>query len=224
MTNNEKTESVASKTEKTKKSVMRRQAILAAAIDLFDRKGYVNTSLDDVAQAVGIKREALYYYFRSRSEMLLAIIEPQTADLVGGLKEVLNSNTRPEDRLRAAIKNHLKCFDRHCLEMTISLRDGIMGATPEVRTVMQTVWKEYEQMWTRLIEQGQADGSFVKLGDPKMVAFAILGMCNWLSRWYSPRKSCTIDELINTYFNLLCQGLLPREDTPPSPISRKNSS
>jgi AcrR family transcriptional regulator len=201
---------------KPRKSDLRREAILASSIDLFDRKGYANTSLDDVAQAVGIKREALYYYYRSRSEILLAIIGPQTSGLVDGLRQIMAEQMPPADKLRAAIRNHLQRFDRHCLEMTISLRDGIMASTPEVREAMQKVWKEYEQMWTRLVDDGQADGSFVKIGKPKMVAFAILGMCNWLSRWYSPRKDTTIDELIDVYHGMITRGLLPREGAEPA--------
>lgn len=210
---------------KPRKSELRREAILASAIDLFDRKGYANTSLDDVAHAVGIKREALYYYFRSRAEILLAIIGPQTTGLVDGLREILAGEAPPAEKLRAAICNHLRRFDRHCLEMTISLRDGIMGSTPEVRASMQKVWKEYEQMWTQLVGDGQADGSFVKVGSPKMVAFAILGMCNWLSRWYSPRKDTTIEELIDIYHGMITQGLLPRADGQPAhaaePLTRR---
>lgn len=203
-------EPISAPAAKRRKSELRREAILACAIDLFDRKGYSATSLDDVAQAVGIKREAVYYYFGSRSELLLAIIGPQAHDLVDGLRQVMQSELDATGRLKAAISNHLLRFDRHCLEMTISLRDGIMSSPPEVRSAMNKVWKDYEHMWTQLIAEGQADGSFSKHGKPKMVAFAILGMCNWLSRWYSPRKESTIEELIETYFGMLTQGLAPR--------------
>lgn len=193
-----------------RKSDLRREAILQKAVDLFDRQGYVNTSLDDVAKAVGIKREALYYYYRSRAEILLAIIGPQTAALVDGMARVVAQDLPAIEKLEGAIRNHLQRFDRHCLEMTISLRDGIMGANPEVRGAMQRVWKEYESMWTALIDGGQRDGSFDRIGDPKMVAFGILGMCNWISRWYNPRKDASIEELIRTYFVMVSQGLVPR--------------
>lgn len=195
---------------KPRKSDLRREAILRKAVDLFDRHGYVNTSLDDVAKAVGIKREALYYYYRSRAEILLAIIGPQTAALVDGMAGVVAQDLPAIGKLEAAIRNHLQRFDRHCLEMTISLRDGIMGASPEVRRAMQRVWKEYEGMWTALIDGGQRDGSFARIGNPKMVAFGILGMCNWISRWYNPRKDASIEELIRTYFVMVSQGLVPR--------------
>jgi AcrR family transcriptional regulator len=205
---------------KPRKSDLRREAILRTAVDLFDRHGYVNTSLDDVARAVGIRREALYYYYRSRAEVLLAIIGPQTEALVEGMKAVMEGGASAPEKLELAIRNHLKRFDRHCLEMTISLRDGIMGASPEVRSAMQRVWKDYERMWTALVEQGQRDGSFVVLGEPKMVAFGILGMCNWLSRWYNPRKHASVDELIRTYFLMLTQGLLPRPAKAPASARR----
>ena len=68
-------------------------------------------------------------------------------------------------------------------------------------------------MWTRLIDEGKASGEIADLGDSKMIAFGILGMCNWLARWYNPRKSAPIDGIIDTYFAMLSQGLQPRGAT-----------
>ena len=193
---------------KTKKSARRREEILQRAAKLFDRQGYANTSLDDVARAVGIKREALYYYYRNRSEILLAIIGPQSVALIEGLRAVMRTAATPQEKLHGAIRNHLQRFDRYCLEMTVSLRDGLLEATREVRTEMTRIWKDYERMWTALIAEGQASGDFARGGDAKMIAFGILGMCNWLARWYNPRKQVSIDELIRTYFDLIGAGLI----------------
>lgn len=196
---------------KPRKSDLRRQAILDSALDLFERKGYAHTSLDDVAQAVGIKREALYYYFRSRAEILLAIIRPQSEGLVDGLRQILESPASSPEKLRLAIRNHLQRFDRHCLEMTVGLRDGVMGSAPGVRESMQKVWADYERMWAQLIGDGQRDGSFVVAGAPKVVAYAVLGMCNWLARWYDPHGPTSIEELIEIHHQIVAGGLLPRE-------------
>ncbi len=57
-------------------------------------------------------------------------------------------------------------------------------------------------------------------GEPKMVAFGILGMCNWLARWYNPRKSASIDQIIDTYFGMLSMGLAPR-DPKSSTVSKR---
>src|SRR3546814_15769937 len=101
----------------------RREEIIQTATELFDRQGFFNTSLDDVAQAIGLKREALYYYFKNRAELLLAIIEPQAIDLIAGLEVIVSSDLPSEQKLHRAMENHLDRFDRPCLEMKITLRE-----------------------------------------------------------------------------------------------------
>jgi len=195
---------------RTKKSLQRRDAILARATELFDRQGFANTSLDDIARAVGITREGIYYYFKNRSEILLSIIQPQSQGLVDGLRAVLDDDALDHrQRLEAAIRNHLVRFDRYCLEMTVSLRDGYFDdSDADVLAVMNRFWKDYEQMWTELVQEGQEAGAFRAAGDPKMIAFAILGMCNWLARWYDPKGSTSIDDLIGDYSDVIANGLV----------------
>jgi AcrR family transcriptional regulator len=193
---------------RTVKSERRREEILRRATECFDRTGYANTTLDDIAKAVGIKREGIYYYFKNRSQILLEIIEPQSVALVEGITEIVgDAGLSPRQKFRAAIRNHLERFDRYCLEMTVSMRDGRFDGEPELRDAMTRVWKSYEAQWERLIEEGQADGTFRRIGDAKMLAFAVLGACNWLARWYDPRKPVTIEELIGSYTDLLSVGL-----------------
>jgi AcrR family transcriptional regulator len=202
---------MAEQTGKVKKSTLRRVAILQNALKIFDRQGFANTSLDDIAQETGVKREAIYYYFGNRAEILLNIIRPQSEALLEGLREIIASDANPHDKLYLAIRNHLERFDRHCLEMTVSLRDVYLEDAEDVRREMDTIWRAYESMWTRLIAEGQAGEQFAACGDPKMVAFGILGMSNWLARWYDPKKSIGITELIDTYFGMIAYGLVQPE-------------
>jgi len=206
---------------RTKKSIQRRDTILARATELFDRKGFANTSLDDIARAVGITREGIYYYFRNRSEILLSIVQPQSQGLVDGLTAIMDDDALDHDaRLEAAIRNHLERFDRYCLEMTVSLRDGYFDESDaDVHAVMNRFWKAYEHMWTDLVREGQEAGAFRTAGDPKMIAFAILGMCNWLARWYDPSGTTTIDDLIGGYCDMIAHGLVavPVGGVPPAP-------
>ncbi len=204
--------------KKVKKSELRRESILQNALKIFDRQGFANTSLDDIAKETGVKREAIYYYFNNRAEILLHIIRPQSEALVEGLREVVGSKSSFQDKLHGAIRNHLERFDRHCLEMTVSLRDVYLEDAREVRREMDKIWRSYETMWTDLIAEGQQKGDFRKCGEPKMIAFGILGMCNWLARWYDPRRAIAIDELIDTYFGMVAFGLVSdraRHTVPP---------
>lgn len=196
-------------TTPTPKSQRRRDDILRRAAELFDRQGYPNTSLDDIARAVGIRREGIYYYFRNRAEILLNIIEPQSEALLTGLRGIMADGSLDAGaKLCQAVRNHLERFDRYCLEMTVSLRDGHIEEAGEVRASMDRIWKDYERMWTDLIAEGQAAGVFRRGGDPKMLAFGILGMCNWLARWYDPEGGTSIDELVDSYADMVGHGLI----------------
>jgi AcrR family transcriptional regulator len=195
----------------TSKSQRRREDILKKATELFDRQGYANTSLDDIARAVGIAREGIYYYFKNRAEILLHIIEPRSLALIAGLGAIMAAPGRSHaEKLHDAVRNHLEQFDLHCLEMTVSLRDGHLEDARSVRAVMARIWKEYEALWTRLVAEGQRAGEFRAMGDPKMLAFGILGMCNWLARWYDPKKGVPISELVEAYSGMVGGGLIAR--------------
>jgi len=197
-----------------RKSALRREAILRNALRIFDRQGFANTSLDDIAKETGIKREAIYYYFSNRAEILLHIIRPASESLVEGLRGIVESKASFRDKLYRGIENHLERFDRKSLEMTAALRDVYLEDANQVRRAMEEIWRSYETMWTRLIEDGQACGEFAKCGQPKMVAFGILGMCNWLARWYDPKKAIGVDELIDTYFQIIAYGVIRNDQTP----------
>jgi len=195
----------------TNKSTRRRDEILHRAIQLFDTQGYANTSLDDIARAVGIAREGIYYYFKNRAEILLSIIRPRSEALIEAVQRIVDdSSLSPAQKLHEAVRAHLEQFDKYCLEMTVSLRDGHMEDTPDVGVAMRRIWKDYEHLWTKLIEDGQRHGAFRSIGDPKMLAFGILGMCNWLARWYDPKKEAPIAELVEAYFGLIAGGLVEK--------------
>jgi AcrR family transcriptional regulator len=198
----------AQKQPKKIKSELRREAILQNALKIFDRRGFANTSLDDIARETGVKREAIYYYFKNRAEILLNIIRPQSEALVESLRAIVTSEASFRDKLYFGIRNHLEHFDRNCLEMTVSLRDVYLEDAKEVRREMAKIWRAYETMWTQIIAEGQRTGDFTRSGDPKMVAFGILGMCNWLARWYDSKKSVGVEELVETYFGMIAHGVL----------------
>jgi TetR/AcrR family transcriptional regulator, cholesterol catabolism regulator len=192
----------------TRKSMVRRNQILQSAIVLFDQRGYSSTSLDDIAKDVGFTREGVYYYFKNRSEILYEIIEPQSASLLFGLKEIVEDDALSyEEKLRGAVRNHLARFDRYCLEMTVCLRDGLVDVDSDVRKKMMLFWKHYEAMWCDLIKAGQHEGSFREIGDPKLLAFGILGMCNWMARWYDQGGPFTVEKIIECFSELTIGGI-----------------
>ncbi len=186
----------------------RRLEILRRATEVFERQGINQTSIEDIAQAVGIKREGIYYYFKNRSDILAEIILPVSASLLSNLRNIRRTSMNSRDKLRAAIRSQLGSFNPSYLEMTVALRDDHFLKTDDRLAELRQVWKDHSAEWALLIREGQESGDLRPDLDPKIVAFGILGMCNWVSRWFHPSKEITLDEIIETYSAMAVDGLL----------------
>lgn len=185
----------------------RRDEILRAAQDLFHRQGYANTSLDDIARAVGIKREGLYYYFENRTQILITIIKPLGLQLRDTVKDILASGDEPEEKIRRAVENHLMRFENRFAESKITLRDDYFAENEAVLAEMGPIWDEYEDLWAAIIEEGQAKGVFDPALDSRLAFLGILGFCNWAARWYEPGNSIPVPDLIEMYNRMIVRSL-----------------
>ncbi|MBC8258108.1 MAG: TetR/AcrR family transcriptional regulator [SAR324 cluster bacterium] len=185
----------------------RKEEIIRRATEVFERKGVSGASFEDIAEAVGIKREGLYYYFRDRAAILVEITLEPSRKLLNGLQNIIDSNQTFRDKLRLALENHLDRFDPNYLEMAVALREHHIYETNDEMEALRQVWKEYSDLWVALIRNGQAEGTFQSGQNPKLVAYGVLGMCNWLSRWYDPAKDIPVTEVIDTYFSMILNGI-----------------
>lgn len=187
----------------------RREEILRAAQDLFHRQGYANTSLDDIARAVGIKREGIYYYFPNRTKILITIIKPLGLQLRDRVSEILESDASPEDKICQTVENHLMRFENRFAESKITLRDDYFTENEVVLAEMQPIWDEYETLWVAIIQEGQDKGVFDAALDPRLAHLGILGLCNWVARWYKPGQSIPVPDLIAMYNRMVLRSLQP---------------
>ena len=178
-------------------------------MQLINERGFINLSLGDIADAIGIKREGVYYYYRNRFDILLAIIKPTAEDLVSSLKTILKKEVPPRRKLQLAIENHLMRFERAHAETRITLKDTYFQEDETLMNKMRPIWEAYGALWVKLIRDGQTAGVFRSDIDARVVAFGILGMCNWVSRWYNPRKRVSPKELSESYSNLILEGIAP---------------
>jgi AcrR family transcriptional regulator len=190
----------------------RRTQILRRAAEIFARKGVAETSMEDIAAAVGIKREGVYYYFENRTAILLEIILPQSNALLSTLRRICGSSAQPAEKLRSAIGNHLDAYNPNYVEMSVALREHHFVQDQDKLHKLRAVWEDYEQLWRGLIAEGQNTGAFDTRHDAKLVAFGILGMCNWVCRWYRPGGDIAIDDIADTYADMVMGGLIRGED------------
>jgi AcrR family transcriptional regulator len=195
--------------QKTQKSQQRREDILASARELFERKGFANTSINDIAQACGIKRENVYYYYPSRGDILIELVRPNNQLLVAGMERILAADVTPVTKLFLALQHHIRLFDRVALDtVTVGLRGIAHDDRQSVHKEVRPLYKKYEECWVQLIREGAEAGVLRPTENPKLVVFAILGMCNWLTHWYDPAGPVALDGIVDVFFDLIAGGLV----------------
>lgn len=194
----------------------RRHQILRRAAEIFERKGVAHTTMEDIAQAVGVKREGIYYYFSSREDILLEIILPQSSALLNHFRNAMATHLSATEKLHQAIRVHLSGYNPGYLEMSVMLRENHYFKDKQKLGELRTIWHQMTQLWIDLIREGQINNEFNSNLDPKLAAFGILGMCNWMSRWFDPSQDATIPDIIETFFTLSSQGVLKGGSNPSS--------
>lgn len=165
------------------RSDAQRQAILDAACQLFIDKGFGGTPINDIADAVGVTRTALYYYFPSKESMLEALTEEVTEKASHIASSVSGRDELPADEaLRLLILQHAGLILSHPLHFRVVERSEASLPEPHRRTA-QAARRAVLEHFVRVIERGMADGVF-RRGDARVAAFSIIGMCNWCAWWF----------------------------------------
>ncbi len=181
------------------------EEIFAEAVRIFKQKGYHATSVQDIADAVGLQKGSLYHYISSKDELLYKIFERSTGALTRRLKDILASEAAPPEKLRAAMDAHLTALTNQLDLYTVYLSER-RTLTGRVNARVRTEAERHARLIEQIVQEGITRGDFHRT-DAKMAAHAILGMCNWLYQWYSPTGRLTPEEIARIFADLVLNGL-----------------
>jgi AcrR family transcriptional regulator len=179
--------------------------IVVAAIRLFHEKGYHATSMQDIADVVGLQKGSLYHYISSKEDLLVAIIHDAIAQYNARLTEVIGKDMSVRLKLELAVRNHLMGIAENLGMLTIFLRESY-ALNPDQQRLISEESSRYNQMFEELYREGVAAGELRPL-DPKLATRTVLGACNWFYRWYRPDGTRSIDELTAFFVDLLFNGI-----------------
>ncbi|MEW6642148.1 MAG: TetR/AcrR family transcriptional regulator [Pseudomonadota bacterium] len=175
----------------------RRIEILDAASRAFMRQGFAATSLDRVSDEIGSTKGAIYYYYRSKSELFFAVHRRGMELTRAAIGPSFEAQGSARDRLHGMavahtilIIDHLpylrviaQGLEMHLLERT---NDSERAELADVAALREA----NESLYISVINDGVASGEFRPV-DAKLVAKPLLGALNWTSRWYQPRRGET---------------------------------
>jgi len=169
------------------------QAILEAASNLFIKRGYEGTTMQDIAQELGVSRSALYYYFKNKEEILVSLTEGLTIAAQQLASQVVEKGKPPEEALRELIHQHAKLILYRPVQFRVV--DQAEGSLPdEQRKIAETARRVLLQRFIEVVQRGIEIGCFRQV-NARVAAFSIIGMCNWTAWWFKADGAKSAEEI-----------------------------
>jgi AcrR family transcriptional regulator len=195
-----------------------REQIVRTAADLFRERGYRATTLDHIAARLGMSKATLYAYFRAKEAILAAISRETIETFTHELRVVLRSDLSPEDKVRRIVREHVRFVIAHRSFLTVFFSEEI-NLPARFARALAAQKDRYDKGVESVIVDGIRRGVFRDV-PPRLVVFGILGMVNWLYKWYDPRGRWGAEDIASAFLVLLEGGLLRRQRREPAVARR----
>jgi AcrR family transcriptional regulator len=186
---------------------VKREAVIRVAARAFNKRGYHNTSIDEIAAALNVTKPTIYYYVANKEQLLLECI-------FAGLERVLEPFRAPpvqgvtaRERFNDVIRHYAQAIASEYGWCMVRAED--LGLEPKSMAHIKKLKSEIDHGIRQLLEDGVRDGS-IKTDDIKMTAFALAGALNWIAHWYREDQSMTAGEIADAFVRIFNSGLTPR--------------
>lgn len=198
----------------------KRQAVLQTAAQLFNERGFHATSLDDIAERLHVSKPTLYYYVKSKDDILLECVRSALELMRAGIAEVREGGGRALDQLIACMRIYAGIVMQDFGKCVIRIGEDPLPAPlkKELRRLKAGIDAEFRQ----LIDEGIREGSLAPC-DPKMAAFMLAGALSWVGRWYRDDGALTPAQITDQGIALLLGGVLAARSAA-SPVPARSSS
>jgi TetR/AcrR family transcriptional regulator, cholesterol catabolism regulator len=185
-----------------------RAKIMRAASQVFDEFGYSGATMDRIAAESGYSKPALYYYFKSKSEIIYLMLEEMITVMMDRHRQRVRAKASPCELLQAIFRDvvglmddrrgYVRVFFEYQRELSPAQRREVLARRAEYTTAVE-----------RVLERGIADGQFADV-DVSIATRGIFGMCNYSYQWYRPGGKSTSVEVADELWRLFSRGLLAR--------------
>lgn len=185
----------------------KRQAVLSAAAQLFNERGFHATSLDDIAARLGVSKPTLYYYVKNKEEILLGCVRQGLQLMLDGIEASRRDGGSALDQLTTCMQVYARIVTQDFGMCLIRVGDEQISA--DNRVELRRIKAAIDHEFRRLVAQGVEEGSLAPC-DPKMTAFVIGGALSWIGRWYQPGGEYTPEQIAGQCLQTLLGGVLKR--------------
>jgi AcrR family transcriptional regulator len=160
----------------------------------------------DIAEAVGINKGSLYSYIRSKEDLLIPVFERAMGVLLEEMEQIsADASLRPTERLRRAIRAHVTAVADNLETLTVYLSEWRQLAADSLTTVREQR-ERYAALFLEILEDGVRRGEFRPM-DTRIALLGMIGMCNYLFRWYRPDGRMTPDQIAAELCAMVLEGV-----------------
>ncbi|MBI2954885.1 MAG: TetR family transcriptional regulator [Chloroflexi bacterium] len=191
------------KTSKTKsvRQTISREEIIQKAAGLIEQRGYRAVSVDSIVDLVGISKPTFYSYLEGKDKIVWAIFDEISAESLMVARAILASNETAREKLHQLIRRHLEALVHKRVFYAIYFEEKLQ-LPKRLQNKHHKAQRDYEKMVEEVIQQGICEGVFPDV-NPKIAALGLLGMCNWVAKWYKEDGTFGPHEMADTFFAML---------------------
>ena len=186
---------------------MKRQVVLRTAARTYSKNGFHETTLTQIADELNISKPTLYYYFKSKDEILFECHRIGIEAITDGEIPMPQPNEATgRERLIEFLRRYVKMVVDDfgtCLVMT-----GIHALEPENQGTVTEGRRRIHQMLRDILDDGVKDGS-LDCPDPKMTAMFVFGGMNWIPRWYQLDGRMAVEDLTQRLEEFVLRAIDP---------------
>jgi AcrR family transcriptional regulator len=180
--------------------------IVRAAAAAFGEAGYRTATLEAIAERAGLSKVTLYRYVASKEELLSLVVERIIEEFQSGLRRIVAERRPADDTLRRIVRYQVALMAEHLSFLTVFFSEE-SGLPAPMAARATRAKREYDQTIERVVREGVEAGLLRDL-PPRLVVFGLLGMCNWLHKWYRPDGKRSAAEIADVFVALLEHGYL----------------
>lgn len=193
--------------ERAQDRAEKREAVLRAAVRMFNERGFHATSLDDVAASLGVSKPTIYHYLGNKDQVLLECVMRGLQQLLQAANDSRAAPGNGLDRLRAFLRSYA-CITMDDFGRCV-VRTGDEALSAESARHFRALKRDIDNALRSMIAEGMEDGSVAR-GDVRMLAFTLAGALNWPARWHDPAGKQSAQSLAAAMVDILTAGLTPR--------------
>jgi AcrR family transcriptional regulator len=192
--------------ERVQDRTTKRDAVLLAAVRMFNQRGFHATSLDDVAASLGVTKPIIYHYLGTKDQVLFECVRSGLQQLRRAAEVAALQPGTGLDRLRQFLSSYGECMMDDFGRCVARTNDQALAL--ENRVQFRKLKAEIDRVLRHMIEAAVADGS-ARVEDVKLAAFTFAGALNWTAHWHQADGALQPKTIASKMADLLVSGIIP---------------